>query len=474
MEYIIENGMLISARPDENDREAFVPDGVTEIGSAAFKLCRDIELIVIPEGVTEIGTAAFARRAALREVRLPQSLVKLNSSAFFACRKLQKVNLPEGLTEISANTFMNCGSLTDVNIPESVTVIERYAFNHCKSLKSVRLPEGLECIGKNAFNSCGIERLEIPPRVTVIESGAFCMCDSLTSVKLHEGITSIEDNAFFGCSRLKTVDGIRKDGGINISGTAFELTLWCALWPDDFLVIGDLLYKYCGSDSDVVIPSHVKRIGEQAFLRSGVVRVKIPASVEVINGEAFSSCTGLEYAEIAARTVSRAAFYECSKLRHVVFEETVKETDYNAFFLCDIDRYEYRHTYESGFPQIMCPISDRLNYICMPNLRIDEVGDRHAMYCAAAGFAELCGKGHSFPQDIAAGFLWYLKNYAASFRLYICGNEYIAACFCRYHLLNREMIEWILSQRQCPASVTAMLLQYKHEYLGADDGEYQI
>lgn len=69
-----------------------------------------MESVSIPEGVTEIGFAAFSGCYNLKSVQLPKSLIKIGASAFFGCAALQKVEFPEnsGL-ELSNSAFASTG-----------------------------------------------------------------------------------------------------------------------------------------------------------------------------------------------------------------------------------------------------------------------------------------------------------------------------------------------------------------------------
>ena len=89
-------------------------EGVTSIGSYAFRNCTNLTSINIPEGVTSIGDWVFK-----------------------GCTNLTSINIPEGVTSIGYEAFNNCKSLTSVTIPSSVTFIGGGAFRNCTGLTSV-------------------------------------------------------------------------------------------------------------------------------------------------------------------------------------------------------------------------------------------------------------------------------------------------------------------------------------------------
>ncbi|MEE3404828.1 MAG: leucine-rich repeat domain-containing protein, partial [Acutalibacteraceae bacterium] len=74
-DFVIENGVLVKYSGTEGD--VIIPDGITEIGTAAFEDCATLESITIPEGVTKIGTAAFEYCAALGRIVIPDSVTEI-------------------------------------------------------------------------------------------------------------------------------------------------------------------------------------------------------------------------------------------------------------------------------------------------------------------------------------------------------------------------------------------------------------
>lgn len=79
--------------------------------------------VVVPDGVTEIGEAAFFD---------------------WEGSNVTSVTLPIGVTKIDEHAFYECTGLTSITLPVGLKEIEGYAFENCESLISVALPEGLK------------------------------------------------------------------------------------------------------------------------------------------------------------------------------------------------------------------------------------------------------------------------------------------------------------------------------------------
>lgn len=105
-DFIIENGILKKYVGPGGD--VVIPDGVTEIGNAAFIVCEAVTSVVIPEGVTRIGWVAFSACSCLKSISLPDSITSIEESAFDNCRTLECISVPSGVVNIGKGAFKNC------------------------------------------------------------------------------------------------------------------------------------------------------------------------------------------------------------------------------------------------------------------------------------------------------------------------------------------------------------------------------
>ena len=216
-----------------------ISDGITNIGSRAFKGCENLVGVELPNSVTEIGTYAFSECSSLTRVIIPSSVTTIRGSAFYGCRSLTCVSIPTSVTAIGNYAFSGCRSLTCVSIPASVTTIGNWAFSSCSSLTSVIIPNSVTEIGNAAFGSCisldeiqvaednniydsrggcnaviktatntliaGCKNTTIPNTVTTIGRSAFVGCSSLTSVEIPNTVSEIGKGAFGVCESLTEI-----------------------------------------------------------------------------------------------------------------------------------------------------------------------------------------------------------------------------------------------------------------------------
>lgn len=100
-----------------------------------------------------------------------------------------------------------------------------------------------------------------------------------------------------------------------------------------------VLTNCSGVSGEYRVPDDVRVIGEGAFFYSGVTKVYIPASVEVIDKSAFYLAQSLQSVEFAAnsrlKTVRDLAFSECIQLQEIALPNSVDSLGANVFTFCD-------------------------------------------------------------------------------------------------------------------------------------------
>ena len=90
----------------------------------------------------------------IKKVLIEQGVTSIGSVAFRYCSNLISITIPEGVMSIGNGAFLSCASLTSIIIPVGVTSIGSWAFDHCSSLTSIILQKGVMSIGDGAFAYC--------------------------------------------------------------------------------------------------------------------------------------------------------------------------------------------------------------------------------------------------------------------------------------------------------------------------------
>lgn len=217
----------------------------------------------------------------------------------FYLRGVKNVIIPETITEIPQHAFEECTTLESVTLHSKVYTIRDWSFYGCFNLKKIVLSEHLSTIMNNAFTSCfSLDNVVIPAGVHTIGSYAFSNCSRLKSFSFAPNIrlTEINANVFSGCKSLEKIklpDTIEK-----ISAYAFDGTLYYnneENWEDGVLYLDEYLIsgKKCEGE-ELVIKDGTRVIALNAFSNADQLeKVTLPASLEIIGDDAFTSCVQL-------------------------------------------------------------------------------------------------------------------------------------------------------------------------------------
>lgn len=125
----------------------------------------------------------------------------------------------------------------------------------------------------------------LPDTVKRLGSRCFADCTNLSKLKLNDGLEEIGHNVFTGCKSLKSIvfpDSVTKVEAFAFYNSSFETPV--------FNASGDILYR-CPEVADkkkYTVPRKVKHIQAGAFLyHKNLEEVIIPESVEYIHCRSF-------------------------------------------------------------------------------------------------------------------------------------------------------------------------------------------
>ena len=315
---------------------------VTTIGIQSF-FSKNITSVIIPKTVTAIENFAFGFNSTLEHIEIPNSVTLMGSAivcgaslpddeAFIYARNADgsedKTNIvsygganknpviPEGVTTISYRAFYCCG-LSSVEIPNTVITINQEAFMQ-NNLTHLTIPDSVRNLVGTAFNNNklvdddafiyarkaggGEDRTKIigygganktnvvvPDGVLEIGANAFAYC-YISKITLPDGLTTIGNNAFIDndLTELAIPDTVTSIGNGAINRNNFpEETAYLFAKNSDGSIDETSLVSYGGTAKQVVIPATVKKVAAYTFYNIGVEEITVPASVEVIETNAF-------------------------------------------------------------------------------------------------------------------------------------------------------------------------------------------
>lgn len=311
-DFIIEDNVLVKYRG--NKARVVIPDGVTIIGSDAFRENESLVEVVFPEGVERIEEYAFFYCTSLENIEFPQSLRNISKSAF-AGTALVRLVLPDGMERIEEEAFYNCFFLEDVQLPESLFYIEKMVFMNCNKLEKINL-SSVEEIGDHAFESCALTDIDL----SAVEKLGTCVF-SETEIDFSglEHLPELEGNAFVR-SRYWWEYGNGKDKGEN-----------------KFWIVDGVLLSGQNCRGEVIIPDTVNKIAADAFMDNHeITSVYIPDSVTEICEGAFWHCKELKmvWMEDSVEKLGKNVFFDCAELAEVYLSKQIRELPIGTFERC--------------------------------------------------------------------------------------------------------------------------------------------
>ena len=336
--------------------EAYLRDGeyltyeINDNGEAVITGGEPVDnKLVIPnsiDGYHVVGVAerAFSYRQDIYKLTIEDQVRYIGAYAFAGCRYINVPDLGEGLQAIGEGAFRDTliwgdrkiyGSESKGFLPDSLMSIDKEAFACCSRLEDIELPSHAD-IASDAFEdtpwqeardevfkirgSC-LEHINnnmnpvlyIPYGVTELAQGDWMsgspIMDEVSQETEYEEIifpdTIVElGDSCLGCISIKRIE--MPDGIKNIQHSAFRY----------------------GKVSEIVLSEKTEVIGHGAFYGvDGFETIHIPASVQVIEDDAFAQCWDLCQITIpkTVETLGENMFFECRNLTKVIYEEGIQE-----------------------------------------------------------------------------------------------------------------------------------------------------
>ena len=247
----------------------------------------------------------------------------------------------QGLFDDNGNYFAEEIRLKDkeIIVPEEIYgqkiyAVSAEAFNTNQIIESIDDKEIMNLVRKNKYPT---EKIVLPYGIISLGDHSFISNRNLKEVVIPTSITEIGKGIFFSAEALTLVtDETGKQWG-----------------NDQYIAIRHKIYKYIGSDKDVVIPKEINgytitKIDERAFYHNDIVNsIVMPDTIEVIGENAFSNMPFLNSITISnnLRVIPKGFLSNNGNLKEIVIPDSVTFIDSLAFYNCsDLDKITLNST----------------------------------------------------------------------------------------------------------------------------------
>lgn len=279
------------------------------------------------------------------------SVVKIDNYAFYKC-KVTFLSLPNTIREIGIKAFSNSSLIERVVLPNKIEFIPQYCFSGCISLKTIEIPFSVKRIDEGAFQYSGITSLDLPNQIIKIGDYAFANCNSLASIKIPDGLEKLGKAVFRDCPKLDE---------ILVSDNCCNFMKWNSCLTSKPL---NTIY-YCPNSyqGDIIFPEDINLVEDGAFYGCSLItEIKFNDSLKRINNCAFSNCTNLKEIILPKELtyLGENAFDGCTSITNIVLQNKLKEIGFGCFYYTQISNIT--------IPGSLELLADKVFYLCN-NLR---------------------------------------------------------------------------------------------------------
>jgi len=104
---------VLIAYPNAKSSVYAIPEGVSVIGSCAFRNCKNLTSVTFPNTVSSIETMAF-HDTKLSNITIPSKNTTIEDNAFWACYELKKVTIASSDNSFGDRIFYSCDALDEI------------------------------------------------------------------------------------------------------------------------------------------------------------------------------------------------------------------------------------------------------------------------------------------------------------------------------------------------------------------------
>lgn len=250
-------------------------------GKVFVALCVPVDSYEVADGTEVLARKSFSSQSALQKLTLPDTIEVIEPFAL-ARTSITRFAAPPHLKEIGEKAFYRCRKLTEVTLDGELSTLGDEAFLEAP-VKSLALPSSVKEIGllgrHHGFTFEGKDAT-----FTIDERAPY-------SLDKFGGLyRSAEDGVHFVRLLNPDVEDFEIRGGTRfVDERAFihHPSIRSVKVPEGVVEIGDGAFRDCRFLTRVELPSTLEKLGNEAFLDSGLEHLNIPAKLTRIGENAL-------------------------------------------------------------------------------------------------------------------------------------------------------------------------------------------
>ncbi len=416
MAFEIKKNILKQYIPEPGQTEVVIPEGVDTIGTKAFEDCGELNSVILPEGVTALKQYAFdSCEPKIKHLAVPATLQESGKNSFPA--ELRTVDLPNGtvrfarghdsfevteviiyLLGITEKSFseLRAGSRLELAMisleapalikEDARTEISQYAQVQKKKILEIILSYGLTSALGGAMDAGFITTKNVDA----------CLAQAAGNAEMTAMLLDFKNKLIFS-AKAGQKNAYEPESAFRPLSVTEAKKNWSFEKNEDGT--GYILTSYKGAEFSVEIPATIGKLpvteiqgicncsfsskfphARQSLMKSSIVSVSIPNSVQIIGEYSFDGLAELKTVCISSGVthICKNAFAECAQLEEILLPTGLESVDYRAFGNC------------TALKQVIMP--DTVTYI---NDFTFEKCDLLSIHAPAGSYTEQYAKEHN-------------------------------------------------------------------------------
>ena len=182
-----------------------------------------------------------------------------------------------------------------------------------------------------------VKKLDLEEGISSIPYAAFYSLSNLEEVSIPASVTRIGYGSFTGLTKLATVNLAANSQLAEVAGEAFHETAFLDNFPDNYVMLNNLVLKYKGSEEETTIPAAATKLSNYSMWASKTLKkINIQNNLQVIGEHSLAKCENLTEIEVPSSVteIAYAAFASDTALEKVTLNEGIQSIGMDAFLDC--------------------------------------------------------------------------------------------------------------------------------------------